>query len=141
MLGHTLRLPEETPGNKAIKQYYRRKVEQTDIPRKSTNRGRVLTTIPRLLHLDLTTRLKARASEEHFAITGLKDGTDLARLRLQEENRDKWKKGVNLLVEKEQQLWNERGNKNKAKRDKARVARLRQQTQGQRTMHNYYART
>jgi hypothetical protein len=41
MLGHTLRLPEDTPGNKAIKQYYQRKVEQTDRPRKSTNRGRL----------------------------------------------------------------------------------------------------
>ena len=41
MLGHTLRLPDETPGNKATTQYYRRKVEQTDTPRKFTNRGRV----------------------------------------------------------------------------------------------------
>ena len=82
--------------NKVTKQYYRRKVEQTDIQRKSTNRRRVLTKIPRLLHLDLTKKLKARASEEHFAITGLKGGTDLARLRRKAENRDKWKKGVNL---------------------------------------------
>ena len=140
MLGHTLRLPEETPGNKAIKQYYRRKVEQTDLPRKSTNRGRVLTTIPRLLQLDLR-KLSKRTSMNHFAINKLSNGTHLAKLKLKAENRDNWKKGVNLLVEKEQQLWHERDNKKKAQRDKARAARLRQQTQGQRTMHDYYART
>jgi len=31
MLGHTLRLPEETPGNTAIKQYYRRSSKQVEI--------------------------------------------------------------------------------------------------------------
>ena len=140
MLGHTLRLSEETPGIKAIKQYYRRKVEQSDTPRKSTRRGRVLTTIPRLLQLDVK-KLGKRTSKEHFAINELSTGTDLVLLRLKADNRDNWKKGVNLLVEKEQQLWNERDNKKKAQRDKARAARFRQHTRGQRTMHDYYART
>ena len=139
MLGHTLRLPEETPGNMAIKQHYRRKVEQTDIPRKSTRRGRVLTTIPRLLQLDIK-RLAKRASMEHFATNELSTGTHLAILRKKAENRDNWKKGVKLIVEKEQQQWNERDNNKKAKRDQARAAKLRLQTQGQRTMHDYYAR-
>ena len=139
MLGHTLRLPEETPGNKAIQHYYRRKVEQTDTARKSTRRGRVLTTIPRLLQLDIK-KLAKRTKNEHFAIDEFKTGTDLAILRQKAGNRDKWKKGVNLLVEKERQLWNERDNKKKAQRDEVRAARIRQQPQGQRTMDDYYAR-
>ena len=134
MLGHTLRLPEETPGNMAIKQHYRRKVEQTDIPRKSTRRGRVLTTIPRLLQLDIK-KLAKRASMDE-----LSTGTHLAILRKKAENRDNLKKGVKLIVEKEQQQWNDRDINKKAKRDKARAAKLRLQTQGQRTMHDYYAR-
>ena len=140
MLGHTLRLPEETPGNTAITQYYRRKVEQIDVPRKSTRRGRVLTTIPRLLHLDIQ-KLEKRTRLEHFAINELSTGTHLLTLRRKAENRKNWKKGVKLIVEKEQQKWNERDNKKKAQRDKARAAKLRLQTQGQRTMHDYYART
>ena len=140
MLGHTLRLPEETPGNTAITQYYRRKVEQIDVPRKSTRRGRVLTTIPRLLHLDIQ-KLEKRTRLEHFAINELSTGTHLLTLRRKAENRKNWKKGVKLIVEKEQQKWNERDNKKKAQRDKARAAKLRLQTQGQRTMHDYYTRT
>jgi len=140
MLGHTLRLPEETPGNTAIKQYYRRKVEQTDIPRKSTRRGRVLTTIPRLLQLDIQ-KLGKLIRKDNFAIRELKTGGDLVLLKLKAGNRDNWKKSVTLLVEKEQQLWNDRDNKKKAQRDKVRAAKLRLQTQGQRTMHDYYART
>ena len=101
MLGHTLRLPEETPGNTAIKQYYRRKVEQTDIPRKSTNRGSVLTTIPRLLQLDLK-KLSKCTSMNDFATNELSTGTHLAKLRRKADNRDNRKKGVNLLVEEEQ---------------------------------------
>jgi hypothetical protein len=140
MLGHTLRLPEDTPGNKAIKQYYQRKVEQTDVPRKSTNRGRVLTTLPRLLQLDLTRKLSARERNENFAITGLKNGTDLAILRRKAENRDNWRDSVKLLVHKEQQLWNARDQKKKTKRDELRAARHQERTQRQRTIQDYFGR-
>ena len=137
MLGHTLRLPQETPGNKAIKQYYRRKVAQSDTPRKSTRRGRVLTTIPRLLQLDIQ-KLSMRTRKEHFAIEELSKGRDLALLRWKAENRDHWKIGVDLLVSKELEIWNKRDQTKKDRRDKTREARDRQQT-GQRTMHDYYA--
>ena len=140
MLGHTLRLPEDTPGNKAIKQYYQRKVEQTDVPRKSTNRGRVLTTLPRLLQLDLTRKLSARERNENFAITGLKNGTDLAILRRKAENRDNWRDSVKILVHKEQQLWNARDQKKKTKRDELRAARHQERTQRQRTIQDYFGR-
>ena len=99
-----------------------------------------MTTIPRLLQLDIQ-KLGTRTRKENFAISELKTGGDLALLKRKAGNRDNWKKSVTLLVEKEQLLWNDRDNKKKAQRDKVRAAKLRLQTQGQRTMHDYYART
>ena len=97
----------------------------------------MLRTIPRLLHLDHLTKLTERARDEHFTLKGLNNGTDLAKLRRKEENRDK------QLVEKKRKedlLWNARDLKKKNKRDESRAARLREQTQGQRTMQEYFER-
>ena len=92
------------------------------------------------LQLDLTRKLSARERNENFAITGLKNGTDLAILRRKAENRDNWRDSVKLLVHKEQQLWNARDQKKKTKRDELRAARHQERTQRQRTIQDYFGR-
>ena len=75
MLGHTLRRPETTPGNQVMIQYFQRKIMNSDIARKTTNRGRVLTTLPRLLQRDIMEKLKTkRQRNDLFAIDSLKTG-------------------------------------------------------------------
>ena len=106
MLGHTLRRPETTPGNKLMKQYFQRKIMNTDRARKTTNRGRVLTTLPRLLQRDITEKLTTtRQRKDLFAIDCLKTGTDLAKLRHKAQNQDLWKKSVKVLVDSNLNQW------------------------------------
>jgi len=77
MLGHTLRRPETTPGNQVMIQYFQRKIMNSDIARKTTNRGKGLTTLSRLLQRDITEKLKTpRQRKDLFAIDRLKTGTN-----------------------------------------------------------------
>lgn len=138
MLGHTLRLPEETPGNRVIRQYFQRKITQADEARKTTNRGRVLTTLPRLLHLDLTVKLKNR-SMNLFAVTGLMTGTDLAKLRRRAENRKLWREGVEALAQTELDIWKTRNRKLHEDREK-RKANATERRARQPTIQDYFTR-
>jgi hypothetical protein len=67
LLGHTLRLPKETPGNRVITQYFQRKVMGADEKRKSSRRGRVLTMLPRLLQRDFRERLTEHCSYSSYS--------------------------------------------------------------------------
>jgi exonuclease III len=138
MLGHTLRRPVDTPGNKVIKQYYQRKIIATDKAKKTTNRGRVLTTLPRLLQRDIMEKIPTNQRRKAlFAIDCLKTGTDLAKLRQKAQNRDLWKKSVNELVDNDLNQWKKRNDKKKAAREQA--ERKRRQTQP--TIHEFFTRT
>jgi hypothetical protein len=138
MLGHTLRRPVDTPGNKVIKQYFQRKIIATDKAKKTTNRGRVLTTLPRLLQRDIMEKLPSTQRRKNlFAIESFKTGTDLELLRRKAENRDLWKKSVNVLVDSDLNQWKKRNDKKKAAREQA--ERKRRQTQP--TIHEFFTRT
>jgi len=69
-------------------QYYQRKIMNTDNARKITNRGKVLTTLPRLLQRDISEKLTPRERKDLFAIKGLNNWNDLAILRQKAQNRD-----------------------------------------------------
>ena len=138
MLGHTLRRPVDTPGNKVMKQYFQRKIIATDKAKKTTNRGRVLTTLPRLLQRDIMEKLKTkRQRNDLFAIDSFKTGTDLEILRQKAQNRDVWKKSVKVLVESDQNQWKIRNDKKKATREKA----ARKRRTNQPTIQEYFTRT
>ena len=97
-MGHHLRLQEDAPANRVMKQYFRRIITNVEPARKTSRRERVLTTIPRLLQLDLqslstTTRLNL------FTVTELSTGTDLVKLRLRAQNQLLWRKGVDAIIE------------------------------------------
>ena len=109
-LGHNLRLPQDTPANKVMIQYYRRRMNNLEEVRKTSRRGRVLTTIPRLLQLDLQ-RLSKTSCFNHFNIHELSRGTDLATLRLKAQNQQLWRKGVDAVTEAYKRKWNDRENK------------------------------
>ena len=96
-MGHNLRLQEETPANRVMKQYFRRRITNADPVRKASRRGRVLTTIPRLLQLDLQS-LSKTARQNHFNVTELSTGTDLEILRNRAQNQQLWRKGVDAIM-------------------------------------------
>ena len=74
MLGHTLRRPETTPGNQVMIQYFQRKIMNSDIARKTTNRGRVLTTLPRLLQRDIMEKLTTPRQRKDLCYRQPQDG-------------------------------------------------------------------
>ena len=115
LLGHTLRLPNDTPGNKVITQYFQRRVSGNEEKRKTTRRGRILTTLPRLLQRDLRERLTNHERMKYFNVDDLDNGRHLVILRMRAERRDLWRDGVAVIVKKEHRQWTKR---NKAKGEK-----------------------
>ena len=111
-MGHNLRLQEETPANRVMKQYFRRRMTNADPVRKASRRGRVLTAIPRLLQLDLLS-LSKTARQNHFNVPELSTGTDLEWeiLRNRAQNQILWRKGVDAIIEDYKRKWTERENK------------------------------
>ena len=105
LLGHTLRLEKETTGNKVITQCFHSKATGANKERKPTRRGRVLTTLPRLLQRDLRERLTTHERRMHFNIDDLENGRHLEVLRRTAVNRSKWMSGVEAIVEKERARW------------------------------------
>jgi hypothetical protein len=79
-LGHNLSLPKETPANRAMTQHFQRRTNNSEPSRKATRRGRLLTTIPRLLDKELKTLLD-RNRMEHFNVQRLTTVHDLEKLR------------------------------------------------------------
>ena len=74
LLGHTLRLVKDTTGNKVITQYFQSKATGTNKVRRLTRRGRVLTTLPRLLQRDLREKLTIHERRLYFNIDDLESG-------------------------------------------------------------------
>ena len=108
--GHNLRLQVETPANKVMRQYFRRRITNVEPVRKTSRRERVLTTIPRLLQMDLQSLTKT-ARMNHFNVNELMTGTDLEKLRRKAQNQHLWRKGVDAIIEEKKRKWNERENK------------------------------
>ena len=80
--------------------YFRRRTAQEKDPRARTRGGTVLTTIPRVLHLDM--QLVGRTKRATvLGAEGLETGTDLAKVKLVAANREKWKRNVESLREEE----------------------------------------
>jgi hypothetical protein len=76
----------------------------------STRRGRVLTTIPRLLQLDLKSHTKT-ARMNHFNVTELSTSADLEILRNRAQNQNLWRKGVDAIIEEYKRKWDDRESK------------------------------
>jgi len=109
-LGHNLRLPKETPANRAMQQHFQRRTNNSEPTRKATRRGRLLTTIPRLLDKELKA-LPDRNRMEHFNVQTLTTVHDLEKLRLKAQNRLLWSKGVEAVTNAYKQNWTKRENK------------------------------
>ena len=58
--------------------------------RESTRRGRVLTTLPRLLQRDLREKLTAHERRVHFNVDDLENGRQLDILRMKAITRSRW---------------------------------------------------
>ena len=151
----SIRLQEETPANRVMKQYFRRRMTNAEPVRKASRRGRVLTTIPRLLQLDLQS-LSTTARQNHFNVTELSTGTNLEILRNRAQNQQLWRKGVDAIIEEYKRKWTDRENKRTRYNPAAasqgggrqRAARRgpgrppgRRQQQGQRNITAYFGRT
>ena len=109
-MGHNLRLQEDTQANRVMKQYFQRIITNAEPVRKASRRGRVLTTIPRLLQLDLQSISKT-ARINHFYVTELSTGTYLEILRNRAQNQQLRRKGVDAIIEEYKRKWIERENK------------------------------
>ena len=81
LLGHTLRLAKDTTGNRVITQCFQSTATGTNKVRRLTRRGRVLTTLPRLLQGDLREKLTLHERRLHFNIDELESGRHMDILR------------------------------------------------------------
>ena len=90
LLGHTLRLPIETPGSRVMMQHFESRAMCANERRESTRRGRVLTTLPRLLQRDLREKLTAHERRVHFNVDDLENGRQLDILRMKAITRSRW---------------------------------------------------
>ena len=95
LMGHVLRVAvaSERAAYSAVVSYFRRRAAQGEDPRARTRRGRVLMTVPRLLHLDMQLAGRARR-EAMLGAEGLETGTDLAKLKMVAASREKWKRNA-----------------------------------------------
>ena len=105
LLGHTFRSPKETPGNRVITQYFQSRAVGANEKRQPTRRGRVLTTLPRLLQRDLKEKLTAHERKTHFNVDDLESGRQLDILRMTATNRNRWRSGVDMIIEKARMRW------------------------------------
>jgi hypothetical protein len=102
-IGHALRLDENTPLNKSMKEYY--KTRQGTIPeprRVKTRRGRLLTTIARILDKDLK---ELKYAKHHFGTDRLTEGCHLALLRYSAQNREHWTNATEYMKAEDHQKW------------------------------------
>ena len=112
LLGHISRREGSLPANRATTVYFQTRPTMTEERRTTTRRGRVLTTIPRLLSKDI---LRLSISKEVrttlIGVADLASGTDLAVLRQKAQNREMWKKIVTKIVEAAYKEWKKRNAK------------------------------
>jgi len=86
-------------------QYFRRKMTNAEPVRKASRRGRVFTTIPRLLQLLQSLSTTARLNL--FTVTELSTGADLVKQRLRAQNQLLRRKRVNAIIEEYKRKWTE----------------------------------
>ena len=99
--------------------HFRRRAAQGEDPRARTRRGRALTTVTGVLHLDM--QLVGRAKRAAmFGAEGLETGTDLAKVKLVAASREKWKRNVESLREEAMRKWARESTKASDKRKVAR---------------------
>ena len=102
-LGHVFRLDENIPLFRSMKEYF--KTRQGFIPeprRKKTRRGRLLTTIARILDKDLK---DFAYSAHHFGTGQLTEGTHLLLLRASAQNNEHWTNATECMKEDDMKNW------------------------------------
>ena len=112
--GHLLRLAwkdESIPAWSIMVQYFQRKPTQAEEARRQTRRGRVLTTVPRLLEMDImrlypknklgkrmTSIIQQNRVKGILGIAELTNGGNLMILRLKAQNRELWDKARDAIA-------------------------------------------
>jgi hypothetical protein len=103
--GHVLRQPRETPANKVMRNYFKRRELDGDEESERTKRSLCLTTVPRLLQLDLN-RISEDDKKAFFGgALELANGSDLAKLSTKAQYRHNWKKAVEKVRAAEESKW------------------------------------
>jgi hypothetical protein len=117
LMGHILRrAKDEIPAYQAMEAHFRRRESQTDTPRNKTRRGRLLTTIPRLIQLDIQ-KLKNKTQRLNlFGTSELDCGTHLLLLKAKSENRVNWSKIVKFIEDYELEAWKAKNRTSSAQR-------------------------
>ena len=133
--GHLLRLAwndESIPAWSIMVQYFQRKPTQAEEARRQTRRGRVLTTVPRLLEMDIlrlypkqrgkrvTSVIQQNRVKGILGIVELTNGGNLLTLRLKARNRELWDKARDAIAAAEYAAWTKRMRDKSAKRREVR---------------------
>jgi hypothetical protein len=106
-LGHILRRERDRPANKVMRKFYVKKEQLDQDARRATNRSRLLTTLPRILQKDLK-KLSEAECKDAFATNKLTTSADLAILSNKAQNRNGWRRGVEIIVEASAAEWRDR---------------------------------
>ena len=87
-----------------MKHYFQRRIQGEDRPRSKTRRGRILTTLPRILQLDLQ-KLQQNRRQEVFGASDFDNGTQLLQLQQKAQNRGLWRAAISELTQQEHKNW------------------------------------
>ena len=105
MFGHILRLDENTPANKMMRMYYTERFPGDYQLRECNRGGTNITSIPKLLHLDIK-KLPKNKRYVNLGVADLETKLQLERLRKTAANRDHWRDNiVKLMVSNAERLW------------------------------------
>ena len=117
LMGHILRrAKDKIPAYQVMEAHFKRRENQVDTPRNKTRRGRLLTTIPRLLQLDIQKVKNAAQKLNLFGVKDLDCGSDLLLLKMKAENRANWIKIVKFMEEYEVEAWKTKNKANSTQR-------------------------
>jgi hypothetical protein len=111
LLGHLARRANGgsgSPASQAMQVYFRRRVTQSEPPRSRSHRGRLLTTVPRLLHRDVVAtaaRLGKARARGLMGVTELSCGSHMLTLRQRADSRDRWAEIVQAMEETAKRAW------------------------------------
>ena len=115
-LGHALRQHRDTPANKVMRNYYKRRELEGGPARVPLPRSRCLTTVPRLLQRDLKQFSNTDRTNFFGGAQKLSHGTDLAKLENLARNRGHWKKAVEKIREAAESKWHGKERNRRAKK-------------------------
>jgi len=102
LLGHILRMDKATPANQSMIKYLSKQLGEKRGDK--TQRARALTTLPRLLQNDIR-KLGTTQAMAHFNTSDLKTAQHLGLLWHTAQERDKWRKGTEAIVDKTYNNW------------------------------------